>query len=205
MAIDIYDEGYIKFSLEMKEGSAPIHSGLQELMEGREILFDKKLIGAYHNGIGYGNVSIRTLENQFIITGSATGNKFPLSTSDYCEVQSFDLAQNSVVAYGPINASSESMTHGAIYETNSAVQCVMHIHSRTLFDRMLGAGHLHTPVEAAFGTPDLAFAIADLVKGEELKGKNRGIFVTAGHDEGIIAYGESIAITLMLLLDLEMA
>ena len=197
------DEGYIKFSLSLEVAEAPTHPHLQELLEARELLYEKKLIGAYPNGIGYGNVSVRSGKgDNFIITGSATGNKTSLTPNDFCEVTSCIIAQNSVIARGPINASSESMTHGAIYMANSDVQCVIHIHSRTLFDRMLEKNLLHTPQEAAFGTPDLAFAIAQLVEAEKEQGKSSSVFVTAGHDEGIIAYGTTISEALDCILQL---
>ncbi len=193
------DEGYIKFSLELIKTALPIDVSLYEINKVREKLYNLGLIGAYSNGIGYGNISIRygsTIKNQFVITGSATGNKDILYSKDYCVVTDFDIFKNKVVCEGAIKASSESMTHGAIYQVDANVVAVIHIHSRKLFDFMLKGNHPQTPKSAKFGTPDLAIAIAKLVKNSK---KSSGIFVTAGHDEGIIAYGTTIQEALNLI------
>lgn len=183
------DEGYIKFNINQIDAPAPEHPDLNKLNSTRTKMHELELIGIYPNGIGYGNVSIRTEEDRFIITGSATGKERKLSLDKYTLVDEFDLNKNSVKSVGPINASSESMTHGAIYKTEKRANCVIHIHSRKLFDAMRKDSWLETPESAAFGTPDLALAIAQLVSE---RGEDSGIFVTAGHDEGIIAYGASI-------------
>lgn len=183
------DEGYIKFNIKQINGPAPKHVDISKLNKVRSTLHEIGLIGIYPNGIGYGNVSIRLKENKFIITGSATGEDRNLSLDKYTLVDEFNLKANSVKSIGPIKASSESMTHGAIYEAEEKVNCVIHIHSRKIFDAMRKSSWIETPESAAFGTPDLAFAIADLVKE---RGKSSGVFVTAGHDEGIIAYGSTI-------------
>ena len=41
----------------------------------REILYNMDLIGAYENGVGFGNISMRIRGgNQFVITGSVSGD-----------------------------------------------------------------------------------------------------------------------------------
>lgn len=59
-----------------------------------------------------------------------------------------------------------------------------------------------TPESVAYGTPALSREVARLIT-EELS-PSEGIFVTAGHNEGVFAYGESIASTLNLILSLNM-
>jgi L-ribulose-5-phosphate 4-epimerase len=53
------DEGYIKFNAQWKKGEALPSPFLQPLLQARQQLYDLKLIGAYENGIGYGNISRR--------------------------------------------------------------------------------------------------------------------------------------------------
>ncbi len=192
------DEGYIKYKSELIAGDAPIHPLLSQLNEVRTELFDLGLIGVYSNGIGFGNLSIRSEGTQFVITGSATGSDRILSDNQYCFVQKIDVAENSVQSVGKINASSESMTHGAIYEADDTATCVIHIHSREMFDAMMSQNWLATKKDVPYGTPAMAEAIASLVESEE--GRS-AIFVTAGHDEGVIAYGSTIEEVKDLIID----
>lgn len=186
----IRKEGYIKYRSHLLEWQIPELEGFEELNRCRTELFDLRLLGAYPDGVGYGNVSMRVDAGRFIITGSATGAVRELGRDHYVLVESFDLKENSVRAVGRINPSAESMSHGAVYRARSGVGCVIHIHSRALFDYMRREGYWETDPAIPFGTPELASAINDLVLsmlGDE------GVFVTAGHDEGIIAFGRDVA------------
>ena len=69
------EEGVIKFNCQW-EKTAPFSDSdgiLNELIRFRQFLFDKKLIGCYPNGIGYGNISMRKKEKSFYISGSGSG------------------------------------------------------------------------------------------------------------------------------------
>jgi len=181
-----YDEGYIKFNLEWKEQSfdfpVPLFHSIQTW---RQKLFDLNLIGAYPNGIGFGNLSIRYHQNQFIITGSATGNFKQLTKRHYALVKNFDLDKNTLCAIGATKASSESLSHAAIYQANQEVNAVIHIHHQKFWEK-----YIHklptTPQNVAFGTPEMAYEISKLVKQE------KGIIIMGGHAEGIMAYGKSL-------------
>jgi len=183
------DEGYIKYNAVRTDGEIPLDPNWEELNDCRSALFATKLIGVYPNGIGYGNVSSRVGTDQFIISGSATGSIEKLSQDHYAFVESFNLEQNSVKSIGKIDASSESMSHGAVYRALPEVKAVIHVHNRILFDWMIENSLPSTPADVPFGTPELATEIAELVVAN---GENHGVLVTAGHDEGVIAYGESI-------------
>lgn len=183
------DEGYIKYNAERRDGEVAYTDDVRNLSMIRTTLFTMGLIGVYPNGIGYGNLSIRTEGDSFVITGSATGGDMILKPEQFCLVESFDLEKNSVQSVGKIDASSESMSHGAVYKALPEVKTVVHIHSRKVFDYMLAGTYLRTDKSIPFGTPELAEAIADLVKAQP---EPKGIFATAGHDEGIIAYGRNL-------------
>jgi len=182
------DDGVIKYQAIHQNGSPPEHPLLRQLDQIRTKLFDLGLVGIYPDGVGYGNVSIRN-GTGCIISGTATGAMRVLGTSGYCYVRSFDLHKNIVKTQGPVNASSESMTHCAIYRARSLVQCVLHIHNRELWQKLLDRGHESTPVDVSYGTPKMAFSMAALVG---LKAKSSNILVMAGHEEGLIAYGRTI-------------
>ena len=191
------DEGYIKYTAKHITASAVEMPQWAELNEARNNLYKLGLVGVYPNGIGFGNVSARFSGEEFLISGTETGVKPVLSPSDYCIVKSFDITHNHVVSSGPIQASSESMTHGAVYRSCPAANCVIHIHSKTIFDNMIRDCYPATPIAAAFGTPDIAVAIGNIVSD-----KGEGQIVMAGHEEGIITYGATIQRALSLILEL---
>jgi hypothetical protein len=189
-------EGYVKYRAEHRYTPAIEPPHWQELNEARTGLHDQGLIGVLPNGIGYGNVSIRVREDQFLISGTATGAARVLSPDQYCLVVSFDIAKNRVESAGPVQASSESMTHGAIYRASALAHCVIHIHSKHIWDAMLRK-YCSTPDDAAYGTPEMAWAIIACVKPP---GKNReGVIVLGGHEDGVIAYGASAPRTAELI------
>ena len=159
------DEGYVKFSLSMTDGDIPKHPDWEKLNEARGSLHQLGLIGTYPNGIGFGNASMRNSGLQFIITGTATGGIPILRETDYCLVQSFELEKNQVRATGRTKASSESMTHGAIYSVDESIRCVLHFHNRKIFDSMLLDGTVpKTKKEVEYGTPRMASAMDQIVR-----------------------------------------
>ena len=192
------DDGVIKYSSERVDGSVPASKALSQLNAARTRLFELGLIGAYPNGIGYGNLSVREDGTQFVISASATGAAHTLGDDQYCLVNAFSIERNWVRSRGALPASSESMTHGAIYLANPAVQCVIHVHSRALFDGLLAHGALHTAADIAYGTPAMAHAVMELVQTQP---QLPVLFVMAGHDEGVVAYGADVASVTALLVD----
>ena len=182
------DEGVVKYQAFHQNADAPVHPLLNQLDEVRTRLFDLGLVGVYPDGIGYGNVSIR-YETGCIISGTASGSIRILGPSGYCYVRSFNLQKNIVYTEGPINASSESMTHCAIYQANLLVQCVLHIHARELWERLMHQGYGSTPADIPYGTPEMALSVSNLVR-TQLHPSN--LIVMAGHEEGVVAYGKDI-------------
>jgi len=180
-------EGYVKYSADHTPSPPPDHPRWKELNDVRTRLHDLGLLGINSDGIGFGNVSLRFKGGEFLISGTSTGGPRILGADFYCLVTAIDIDNNSVVTKGPVKASAESMTHGAIYLANPAVNCVLHIHSRKIFDAMLKGAYPSTPPEAEYGTPEIARAIFSLVQKEK---KDAGVIVLAGHDEGVIAFGD---------------
>jgi ribulose-5-phosphate 4-epimerase/fuculose-1-phosphate aldolase len=189
-------EGYVKYTAEHIRAPAMNHPLWSVLNDARTRLYDLGLIGVYQSGIGFGNVSIRFEGDQFLISGTATGSKRVLIPDDYCLVRSCDIEGNSVRSFGPIQASSESMSHSAIYRACQKAASVIHIHSKTIFEGMLRDNLRSTPKTAAYGTPEMARAISIAV------GKDHGQIVLAGHDEGVITWGVSIDEALAGVLEL---
>jgi ribulose-5-phosphate 4-epimerase/fuculose-1-phosphate aldolase len=182
------DEGYIKFQCDWTAAPPPVHPALRALMAWRDRLFDLRLIGAYPDGIGYGNVSVRDGDG-CVISGSGTGGRARLEEGGYTRVTAAEIGRNRVACAGPVRASSETMSHMAIYAAVPAAGAVIHIHSLTAWERLLGRIPT-TAGDVAYGTPEMAREIARLIRAGEPE--PCGIIAMAGHREGIIAYGRDV-------------
>ncbi|MDA3952164.1 MAG: class II aldolase/adducin family protein [Bacteroidales bacterium] len=180
------DEGYIKFNLSWGKKAFDFKDrDFIQINSCRDKLYKLGLIGAYSDGIGFGNISIRQIRNEFIISGSASGNIKNLLKKHYSLIKDYDILKNNVLCEGLTKASSESLTHAAIYESNKEVNAVIHVHHKNMWNKYLN--NLPTTCEKAeFGTPEIALEIQKLIN------KNRGIIIMAGHPEGIVSYGESL-------------
>ncbi len=184
------DEGVIKFHCHWTKIEPLAPDRIENLNGWRNRFYDLGYIGVDDDGIGFGNISIRSGKgNQFIVSGTQTGGIPRLHAAHYTKVTGFDLAQNSVTCEGPIQASSESLTHAMLYELSGDIQAVIHIHHRDLWTRLLG--QVPTTLKAVpYGTPEMALEVKRLFKDAKLDEKK--IFVMAGHEEGIVAFGKDL-------------
>jgi L-ribulose-5-phosphate 4-epimerase len=192
------DEGIIKFNCNWVRGSAPDAALIKELNEWRNRLYEKNLIGITPGGIGYGNVSIRYRDNQFIITGSTTGKIEQLGPEHYTLVTEYSIDQNFLTTIGPIKASSESLTHAMIYECCPGANAVFHVHDKELWEKLLSTLP-STRKDVAYGTPQMAREIERLFKEAALD--RHKIFAMGGHEDGVIAFGATPAEAGQILLD----
>ena len=111
---------YIKFTCERAAAEIPSFDGLAELNAYRRALLQLRLVGVDSNGIGFGNLSIRDrATNNFYITGSATGGIPELTLADCTRVVAYDFKRNWLRCEGSAIASSESLTHAAVYESDT--------------------------------------------------------------------------------------
>lgn len=186
------DEGYIKFRSQWTRGPALPAAATAEINDWRNRLYAAGLIGFYEKeGVGFGNISVRYGKpGEFIISGTQTGHLPVLDENHYVLVTEHDIHNNVVSCMGPVEASSESMTHAMLYDLDSRIRSVVHVHSpglwHALIDRVPTTG-----VNIAYGTPEMAEAFATLYR--ETAFATDGIAVMAGHDEGLISTGASIA------------
>jgi len=190
------DEGYVKYTAVHTPAPAVEAPHWAELNKARTQLHRLGVLGVNPQGIGFGNVSIRFQGEEFLISGTATGASPELTPAEYCLVNSFDLAQNRIVSIGPVQASSEAMTHGAVYQSCSRANCVMHIHCGAVFNGMIRDGYPATAKNAAYGTPEIALVLAQCV---QKLGMDEGAVVLAGHDEGVIVWGPTVERALQLI------
>lgn len=196
------DEGYIKFDLDWHVGPPPPERAVAELNEWRERLHAAGLIGHYpDDGVGFGNLSMRGRDGaKFYISGTQTGHLDTLGPQHYTAVTDYDIAANRVTCVGPARASSESMTHAALYELDDAINAVVHVHSASMWRRLLNV--LPTSgAEVPYGTPEMAAELQRLFRETDFAAG--GVAVMAGHDEGVIAIGDNLRVAAQRILSLQ--
>jgi ribulose-5-phosphate 4-epimerase/fuculose-1-phosphate aldolase len=180
---------YVKFAYERASAEIAPSDELAELNECRRKLRELHLVGVDSGGIGFGNLSLRDgATSNFYITGSSTGGLLKLTLSDWVRVVAYDFEKNWVRYEGSAIPSSESLTHAAIYQSDSTASAVIHCHDSVLWTKLLG--RVPTTSQAvAYGTPEMACEIIRLFKASDVQ--TRKIFVMAGHQGGILAFGEN--------------
>lgn len=152
-------------------------------------MFNSGLIGMNSDGIGYGNLSVRATAGSFYISGTATGRLPALGEKHFALVNSWSFNENSLTCTGHFNASAESLSHAAIYETLPQVGAVIHIHHKGMWDKYFNL-LLATSPEVLYGTPEMAREIKEFVG--TIKPEQDKILIMGGHEEGIIAWGETL-------------
>ena len=200
------DEGYIKYDIDWTPGPAPDIATARELDRWRRPLHEAGLIGEYADlGIGFGNISKRCgLPGQFLVSGTQTGHLAATDEHHYALVTAVDIETNAVCCRGPVKASSEAMTHAAIYALDERIAAVVHVHNKSLWDKFLNVLPT-TDAGVSYGTPEMARELARLFADFDFD--QTGIAIMAGHEEGLISFGPSLeaAAKRMLSLDLPAA
>jgi len=194
-------EGVIKFDLCYRMAEPVALAELDELNAWRSRLWQLRLIGQdplRYDGYGFGNVSQRhgrhtaaCGERTFLISGTQTGAMPELDPGHYTLVESYDAATNRVVAQGPVKPSSESLTHGILYDLDIRIQAILHVHSPVIWQ---AAGTLGIPVtdaSVAYGTPAMAAEVQRLFRETDVL--RQRIFSMGGHEDGIVAFGQTVA------------
>ncbi|MEG4047635.1 MULTISPECIES: class II aldolase/adducin family protein [unclassified Microcoleus] len=184
------DEGVVKYRCDWEEADPVAARNIADLMDWRDRLHSWGLIGVYENGIGFGNVSVRLGNScQFVISGTQTAHLRTLGPEFYCTVTEFNLEQNFLGCRGPVQASSESLTHGALYLHRQDVGAIIHVHNPKLWQQLLFKIPT-TRKEIPYGTPQMALEMFRLFEEENLA--ERQILAMAGHEDGIICFGSTV-------------
>ena len=182
-------EGVIKFNAKQISSNSISNNEFEKIAPWRDKCVHKSYIGVADDGIGYGNISFRSgNNNEFIISASATGNIKISKAEDYSKIMAFDIKNNTLECIGGKLASSESLSHAAIYNCNPEIKTVLHIHNIDLWNKYKNILPT-TSKQIEYGTQDMANAIAKLTLSI---GKNQGIIVMGGHIEGLLSFGETL-------------
>jgi ribulose-5-phosphate 4-epimerase/fuculose-1-phosphate aldolase len=180
---------------------ARVHGETADVLSAwREVLARLGLVGrdpARYQGAGYGNLSARVPpfgdvgrgRRRFLVTGTRTGSLPRLTLEHYCVVERYDLERNEVRSFGPLQPSSESLTHGAIYDAAPAARFVLHGHAPELWRHARALGLPVTRPDVANGTPAMALEVQRLYRESSLSAT--GILAMGGHEDGVIAFGRT--------------
>ena len=195
-------EGVIKFAGEHDRQPLEhrVHGALCcTLVAWREILAKTQLVGqdpSRYGGAGYGNVSARIGPpssgrgaRAMLITGTQTSGLARVGLDDFCVVERYDYYRNRVKSRGRVEPSSETMTHGAVYDLSPQIRFVFHAHSPIIWRR---AGALRIPTTdpvVAYGSPEMALAVQDLYRATSLSEVR--ILAMGGHEDGVMVFGHT--------------
>ncbi len=193
-------EGVTKFRQEFKEMPPIKYNIIRELNLWRNALHREGLIGHDPNrydGADYGNVSQLLKpynhprdKRRFVITGTQTGHLVNLTEKNYTIVAAYYPKENLVFTEGPVKASSESMTHGIIYDLDDSIRFVFHVHCPYIWQRSKELLIPTTSQRVEYGTPEMAEEVERLYKETDLPDLH--IFSMGGHEDGIIAFGSTL-------------
>jgi ribulose-5-phosphate 4-epimerase/fuculose-1-phosphate aldolase len=185
------DEGYTKYRCDWRKTAASSDGQLDALNACRNRLYREGLVGYYaEHGVGFGNLSVRIPgTSRFLISGTQTGHIAHTGPEHYAVVTDYDIDANRVVCEGPVQASSEALTHAAIYELDPGIGGIAHVHSAELWARLIDRIPT-TSAHVPYGTPEMAHEFERLYRQTGLA--DTGVAVMAGHDEGIVGFGSSI-------------
>lgn len=210
------DEGIIKFNVaDFQKTCALDDKLLVKINPIRQRLYQLNLIGQYEDiNIGYGNISTRLMQSSpltgvlsnmdlspkqisFVISGTQTGHLAQLTGEHYTCVRSIDIGRNAISTIGPIMASSESLTHGAIYQSQPKINAVIHFHNANIWQGMLHDNLIHTSSTTPYGTVEMAYEVM-----QKIGSNSKGYLAMAGHEDGVVTYGENLNEALDICLNL---
>ena len=129
---------------------------------------------------------------QFLITGTQTGELERLTAEHFSLVTAFDLDRNSVRSTGLVKPSSEAMTHAALYDLDAGIDFVYHAHAPQIWRNAAALGLPSTDPAAAYGTPEMARSIRETGAAHlECVRRPSGLIVMGGHEDGVISFGST--------------
>ncbi len=181
------ETGVVKFTFEHVALELPSFVGMEELNSCRRRLLQLDWIGVDEHGIGFGNLSVRDGDTDcFYITSSGTGGLRELTPANYARVTGHDPERNWLRCEGVSIASSEALTHAAIYDAAPAVRAVIHGHSAEQWKYLLDLAPT-TSAAAEYGSPAMAKEVSRLFLETDVM--KQGIFAMGGHRDGLVAFG----------------
>ena len=188
-------EGVIKYRLEHAQKPIDEKFSLGDINAWRTIIFRLGLIGQdpeRYGSLGFGNISQRldSQSSQFIISGTQTGHIENLSPEHYCLIVKADPRKNRIQSCGLRKPSSESLTHASIYDQDSNIQAVIHVHSPEIWNNTAALNLPHISADIPYGTVEMAIAVERLFLSGSLQ--QTSLFTMLGHEDGVVSFGASM-------------
>jgi len=199
---ELHEEGVIRFRAHHRP--VPLdpqgHGAVaQPLISWRNRLHGAGLVGRdpkRYAGVGFGNLSGRLPPfpglpgvRPFLITGTQTSGLPSVNLGDLCVVNQYDPKYNWVESFGLVRPSSESMTHGVLYDADPAIRYVFHGHSPVVWEQAWALDILVTDPAVDYGTPAMCREVERLLRDSAVA---RGrVLVMGGHRDGVLAFGET--------------
>jgi len=181
-------DGVIKYNFDFEKTIALEQSKYLQIEELRERLYALKLIGI-QDGIGYGNISQKSSDGTFVITGTQTGHLDSLSGEHYAHILRYSDRDFYLKSCGMIKPSSESLTHGTIYNLHDEIRAVIHIHSKSIWKFMLKNSYLKTK-DVPYGTKEMIDEVNRIYADKEPLSDAK--FVMSGHEDGVMSFGRTL-------------
>jgi hypothetical protein len=170
-----------------------------QLAAWRQILASLGVVGQdpeRYGGAGYGNVSGRVgpfpgarRARPFLVTGTQTSGQRCVGLRDFCLVSGWEPRENRVESEGEVLPSSESLTHGALYDLAPHIRFVLHAHAPQIWTRRRQLGLPETSSQVGYGTPAMAREVERLWRETTLP--ERQVLAMGGHEDGVIAFGRT--------------
>jgi ribulose-5-phosphate 4-epimerase/fuculose-1-phosphate aldolase len=196
-------EGVIKYDLVFSHADAIIDHDFSDLSRWHRRFKRASILGqdpARYDGLGFGNISERLDENNFLISGTQTGHLEKLTQADYALVTNADVSANRIEAKGQVRPSSEALTHAAVYALDIHIRFVFHVHSPDIWKQRLAFGLPQTGADIPYGTPEMATEMKRLYQQGVFQ--ERKVLAMAGHEDGIIGFGVTADETGEAIMDL---
>jgi len=165
----------IKFNCEWTK--ADISENVDDIIRWYTVLFDLGYIGMAD--VPYGNISIRCKDG-FLITASGSGANRVITKEDISKVTKWAYDKNFIRCIGQKKASSESLSHAAVYDANKDVNAVIHVHTDK-WELLKKSCNASSP-QAKCGTAKIAYEIMKL----------KSPIVMGGHEGGMIFFGKDL-------------
>jgi hypothetical protein len=185
-------EGVVKYRLQHNQKPINEKFSFSEINAWRTVIFRLGLIGqdsGRYDNLGFGNISQRLDSqcSQFIISGTQTGHIEHLSPEHYCLVVKAEPQKNRIQSCGLRKPSSESLTHASIYDQDSNIQAVIHVHCPEIWNHTASLNLPHIPADIPYGTVEMAMAVERLIQPGGLQ--QTSLFTMLGHEDGVVSFG----------------
>lgn len=192
------EEGVIKYRLDHRPAAGVDHPLLPALQEWRTRLQALGMLGQdprRYDGYAFGNLSVRLApvetpagRRAFLISGSQTAGAAHVDANAWARVYRYDFEHFRLWSEGPVQPSSEALTHAAVYELDTLPRVVFHVHSPEIWERSATLGLPVTDPDAAFGSREM---VAEVKRLNESGALRNGVFAMGGHRDGIIAFAHT--------------